>query len=79
MLVFCEVLRLFPKFNSSFLRPPPPSITGEFPLRGVNDVKQTEVHTAEPLEPQTVTFDFEMSIEELKRYTSPLLIKSQQN
>ena len=54
-------------------------ITGEFPLRGVNDVKQTEVHTAEPLEPQTVTFDFEMSIEELKRYTSPLLIKSQQN
>lgn len=48
-------------------------------LRGINDVRQTEVHTAEPLEPQTAAFDFEMSIEELKRYTSPLLIKFQQN
>jgi len=36
-------------------------------------------YTAGPLEPQNASFDFEMSIEEVKRYTSPLLIKFQQN
>jgi hypothetical protein len=29
----------------------------------VNDVRQTEVHTAEPLVPEPSSFEFEMAIE----------------
>jgi hypothetical protein len=37
----------------------------------VNYVRQTEIHTAEPLVPEPSAFDVEMVIEELKRHTSP--------
>jgi hypothetical protein len=38
---------------------------------GVNDVRQTEVHTAEPLMPEPSAFEVEMAIEKLKRHKSP--------
>jgi hypothetical protein len=37
---------------------------------GVNDVRQTEIHTAEPLVPKPTAFEVEMAIEELKRHKS---------
>jgi hypothetical protein len=40
-------------------------------IHGVNDVRQTEVHTAEPLVPEHSAFEVEMAIEELKRHKSP--------
>jgi hypothetical protein len=40
-------------------------------IHGVNDVKQTEVHTAEPLVPEPSAFEIEMVIEKLKRRKSP--------
>jgi hypothetical protein len=40
-------------------------------IHGVNDVRQTEVHTAEPLVPEPSAFEFEMAIEKLKRHRSP--------
>jgi hypothetical protein len=33
----------------------------------VNDVRQTEIHTAEPPVPEPRAFEFEMAIEKLKR------------
>jgi hypothetical protein len=40
-------------------------------IHGVNDVRQTEVHMAEPLVPQPSAFKVEMAIEKLKRHKSP--------
>jgi hypothetical protein len=40
-------------------------------IHGVNDVRQTEVHTAEPLVPEPSAFAVEMAIEKLKRHKSP--------
>jgi hypothetical protein len=40
-------------------------------VQGVNDVRQTEVHTAEPLVPEPRAFEVEMAIEKLKRQKSP--------
>ena len=37
----------------------------------VNVVRQTETHTAEPLEPELSAFDFELAIEKLKSHRSP--------
>ena len=48
-------------------------------VHGVNDVRQAEIHTAEPLVPEPSAFGVEMAIEKLKRHKSPILIKSQQN
>jgi hypothetical protein len=39
-------------------------------LHGVNDVKQRETHTAEPLVPEPSVSEFEMTIENLKRHKS---------
>jgi hypothetical protein len=39
-------------------------------VRGVNDVRQTEVHTAEPLVPEPSAFEVEMAIEKLKSHKS---------
>jgi hypothetical protein len=36
----------------------------------VNNVRQTEVHTAEPLVPEPSVFEVEMAIEKLKRHKS---------
>jgi hypothetical protein len=38
---------------------------------GVNDVRQTEIHTAELLVPKPTAFEVEMATEELKRHKSP--------
>jgi hypothetical protein len=40
-------------------------------IHEVNDVRQTEVHTAEPLVSEPSTFEVDMAIEELKRHKSP--------
>jgi hypothetical protein len=42
-----------------------------FNVHGVIDVKQTEIHTAEPLVPELSDFEFMMAIEKLKRHKSP--------
>jgi hypothetical protein len=39
-------------------------------IHGVNDVRQTEVHTAEPLMPEPSAFEVEMAIEKLRRHKS---------
>jgi hypothetical protein len=38
---------------------------------GVNNVRQTEIPTAEPLLPKPIAFEVEMAIEKLKRHKSP--------
>jgi len=40
-------------------------------VHGVNYVRQTEIHTAEPLVLEPSTFESEMAIEKLKRHKSP--------
>jgi len=40
-------------------------------VHGVNDVRQTEIHTAEPLVPESSSFEVEIAIEKLKSYKSP--------
>jgi len=40
-------------------------------LMGVNDVRHTEIHTAEPLVPQPSGFEVKMAIEMLKGHQSP--------
>jgi hypothetical protein len=42
-----------------------------FNVHGVNDIRQTVIHTAEPIAPQPSTFEVEMAIEKLKRHKSP--------
>jgi len=46
-------------------------------LHGVNDVRQTEIHTAEPLVPKPSAFEVELAIEKLKITNHQVLIKSQ--
>jgi hypothetical protein len=36
-------------------------------MLGINDVRQTEIHTAEPLVPKPSAFEVEMPMELLKR------------
>jgi hypothetical protein len=43
-----------------------------FDVHGVSDVRQTEIHTAEPLLPEPNAFDVEVAIENLKRHKSPV-------
>ena len=38
---------------------------------GVNDVRQTEIHTAEPLVPELSASEFEMAVYKLKTNKSP--------
>jgi hypothetical protein len=40
-------------------------------VHGVNDVRQTEIHTAEPLVPEPSSSEVHVAIEKLKRYKSP--------
>ena len=40
-------------------------------VNGVNDVRQTEIHTAEPLVPEPSACLFEMAIEKPKNHKSP--------
>ena len=45
-------------------------------VRGVNDVRQTEIHTAEPQVPELSAFEFELAIGKLKGHKSPGADKS---
>jgi hypothetical protein len=40
-------------------------------VHGVGDVRQTEIHTAEPLVPEPSAYEFAMTIEKLNRHKSP--------
>ena len=40
-------------------------------IHGVNDVRQTEIHTEEPLMSDPCAFEFELPIEKLKSHKSP--------
>jgi hypothetical protein len=40
-------------------------------LHGVNDIRQTELHTAELLVPQPSAFEFELAIEKLRSHILP--------
>jgi hypothetical protein len=40
-------------------------------VHGVNDVRQTEIQTAEPLVSEPSAFEFELAIEEVKNHKSP--------
>ena len=42
-----------------------------FSVNGVSDVRQTEIHTAEPLVLEQSAFEVEMDIEKLKSHKSP--------
>jgi hypothetical protein len=42
-----------------------------FSLHGVSDVRQTEIHTAEPLLPEPGAFEVEVAIAKIKRHKSP--------
>ena len=48
-------------------------------MHGVNDVRQTEIHTAEPRVTEVGVFEFDLAIEQLKFTNNHLLIKSLQN
>ena len=48
-------------------------------VHGINDFRQQEIHTAEPLVPETSVFEFELAIRKLKFTNHQALIKSQQN
>jgi hypothetical protein len=37
-------------------------------VHGDSDVRQTEIHTAQPLVPEIMAFEVEMAIEKLKNY-----------
>jgi hypothetical protein len=45
----------------------------------VSDVRQIEIHTAEPLVPDTSPSEVEIVIAKLKRFTHPVVIKFRQN
>ena len=40
-------------------------------VHGVDDIKHTDVHTAEPLVPEPSAFDVELAIQKLRSHKSP--------
>jgi hypothetical protein len=44
-------------------------------VHGVNDIIQTEIHTAEPSVPEASSFKVEIAVEKLKRCNHQVLIK----
>jgi len=46
-----------------------------FNVHGVSNVRQTEIHTAEPLVPEPSAFEVELAIDKLKRYKSPVIFQ----
>jgi len=40
-------------------------------VHGVNDFRQTQIHTAKPLQPKQNTFEAELPFEKLKCHKSP--------
>jgi hypothetical protein len=47
-----------------------------FNVHGISGIRQTDIHTAEPLVPQPSTFEVEMAMEKLKRHISPVIDQS---
>ena len=48
-------------------------------VHGVNDIRHTEIHTAEPLVFEPSAFEFELAITKLKVTNHRVLIKFEQN
>jgi hypothetical protein len=48
-------------------------------VRGVDDVRKTEIHAAEPLVPDPCSFEVEIAIENLKDVNHQILIKFRKN
>jgi hypothetical protein len=46
-----------------------------FNVHGVSDVRQAEIHTAEPLVPELSAFKFEMASGKLQRHKSPGIVQ----
>ena len=46
-----------------------------FSVHVFSDIGQSEIHTAEPLVPETSAFDFEMATKKLKRHKSPSTVQ----
>jgi len=46
-----------------------------FNVHGVGNVRQTEIHTAEPLVSEPRAFEFEMAIDKLKRHKSLVIFQ----
>ena len=44
-------------------------------VHGVNDVRQAEIHTAEPLVPEPSAFEVELAIEKLRSHKSPGIVQ----
>jgi hypothetical protein len=42
-------------------------------VHGVNEVRQAEIHTREPLVPKPSVFEFELAIEKVQSHTSPVI------
>ena len=47
-------------------------------IHGINDVRQTEIHTAEPLVPEPTAFEVELAIEKIKSHKSPGIVQKPQ-
>jgi len=48
-------------------------------VHGVNDIRQTEIHTEEPLLPERSAYEFELAIGKLKCKKSPGIDQIPQN
>jgi tRNA 2-selenouridine synthase SelU len=48
-------------------------------IHGFNEIRQAEIHTAEPQVPEPSAFEVELVIEKLKVTNHQVLVKSQQN
>jgi hypothetical protein len=48
-------------------------------MYGVHDVRQKDVHTAEPLVPEPILVEVKIPVGELKSYNPQVLIRFQQN
>jgi hypothetical protein len=48
-------------------------------VQRISDVRQIEIHTAEPLVPDPSPFEFQISITKLKRFNPHVVIKFRQN
>ena len=47
------------------------TISPRLNVHGINDVRQTDMHTAEPLVPEPIASELELAIEKLKSHKSP--------
>ena len=55
-----------PRFDPRSVHPVGSRYT-DWTTRPTNDVRQTEIHTAEPLVPEPIAFEIELATEKLKK------------